>query len=189
MKRGKSKWLRMLVFVVLATGLMWARDWWERRESRVADAVEAFAREGAGDEKLAVKVTVYAIDSLRNEMPGEADLEIGEFYGRVTPEHFHQYPIQKVRAVDDPAEARRVVEAVVRGIRRKAAGAKCFEPHHALRITRGAQHVDVVICYSCNQVEVWGIDPEGNWERSVYDTTSDGSRKAVERGGIVNYEL
>jgi hypothetical protein len=58
--------------------------------------------------------------------------------------------------IDDPEEARRLVELVRRGVERNGGmAAGCFLPRHAISASRGKETVELVICYECSQIYVY----------------------------------
>jgi hypothetical protein len=61
-----------------------------------------------------------------------------------------------VRQVEVPEAARRaeILEAVQDAIRAGGDQAKCFNPRHAMRVTRGGKHVDLIICFECDNVRI-----------------------------------
>lgn len=173
MRRGR-RILLVMGGAALTWGLVVGYEVLTRRMSPLANKVEAFAQEGPGATKL--EVTVYALEPRRNELKGDEDPN--HQLAQVTAAHFHQYPILKAQAVSDAALATEVVRGVVEGMRRRASGYKCFDPRHGLRITRGGEHVDLVICYECELVEVWGL---GGAMLGEYHTTSGSSRRVMEK--------
>lgn len=65
------------------------------------------------------------------------------------------------------AEARRAMAAAIRrGIDQAGEASGCFEPRHGLRAGRGAESVDLVICFSCGWIEVHGPGASG-WVRTT----------------------
>jgi hypothetical protein len=47
-----------------------------------------------------------------------------------------------------------VLDALAKGMAAPSRGAKCFDPRHAIRATRGGKTVDLVICFECSWVHV-----------------------------------
>ena len=76
------------------------------------------------------------------------------------------------------ADARvELVEAVKDGVRGSdGTFAACFEPRHGLRFTRGTDTVELVICYECLALDVYG--PGGARE---HHTTISGVQPRVDR--------
>jgi hypothetical protein len=81
--------------------------------------------------------------------------------GDAAGETLHGYPIRKTVPIPT-GEVARVAEAVASGLGRGPA-ANCFEPHHALRVTSGSQTFELVICFSCNEVEVYRDGAKERW--------------------------
>jgi hypothetical protein len=178
MQSGKwRQWGFALAAMVMLMGLRYGYDHLMRKESRAADAVEAFAREGLES------VRVYSIEPVRRMPPGDAGDEVLEAYleEKVTEEHFHQYPVVRTRMVMDAAEAQKLVQEVAAGMRRVANPSACFDPRHGLRIVnhQGAC-LDVVLCFSCNQVEVWQIGPRGGRWELVRGTITSGPQGRID---------
>ena len=126
----RGKWIGLLIG---GAGLVMGYEVLTRKTSPLANGVEAFAREGSEP----MTVTAYALKPTLIERPGDEMTD--EYLAQVTAEHFHQYPIVKSQGVTDAALAQEVVQGVVEGMRRRAAQAKCFDPRHGLRMTRGGQ--------------------------------------------------
>ncbi len=90
---------------------------------------------------------------------------------------FHGYPILRRAQVPDAATRAEIAAAVVRG-RRQFNGEPphCFDPHHGVRVTRGGQTADFVICYECKQVSVYSsTDYAGSF------LTGDAGHKLLDR--------
>lgn len=84
-------------------------------------------------------VMLYSIDPSRTEKTTEAVAGYGA--------------LGKIEIKD--AETRRKMARALAGALDKNAGAKCFEPRHVLRATRGEVTVDFIICFECEQMEIW----------------------------------
>lgn len=69
-------------------------------------------------------------------------------------EDFHGHRIVWRTLVTDPAVQERILGVVNGGISRFATQARCFNPRHGVRVSRGARTVDIVICYECGSVHV-----------------------------------
>ena len=178
MKSGKwRQWVFALVAMVALMGLRYGYDLLMRKESRAADRVEGFAREGLES------MTVYSIEPVRRMPPGDAGDEVLEAYleEKVTEEHFHQYPVVRTRMVTDRVQAHTLVQMVVAGMRRVANPSACFDPRHGLRIVnRQGSCLDVVLCFSCNQVELWQSGPPGERWELVRGTITSGPQGRIE---------
>jgi hypothetical protein len=63
---------------------------------------------------------------------------------------FHGFPVLGYTYIVDPAVRREVVAAVKKSMRfARPYRARCFNPRHVLRVTKGEDTVDLVICYEC----------------------------------------
>jgi hypothetical protein len=69
-----------------------------------------------------------------------------------TDEEFHSYPVLGKVEVTDASKLRQLVVALKEGIDEHGGGAKCFWPRHGVRVVRGNQWVDYVICFQCGNV-------------------------------------
>jgi len=90
-------------------------------------------------------VVVYSIDGNDYDPPEKRPK---------TAEEFHGYPVLgKVEIADSAARLELVgalKEAIIDG-----GGAKCFWPRHGVRVARGGQWVDYVICFFCDNVDIY----------------------------------
>lgn len=69
----------------------------------------------------------------------------GELYG---------YPVLGKVEVSDPARRREVIAAIAGAVRDKSVvQSKCFDPRHAVRVVKGDQTIELVICFSCHNYE------------------------------------
>jgi hypothetical protein len=63
---------------------------------------------------------------------------------------FYGFPVLGYTHIADPAVRREVVAAVKKSMRfARPQGARCFNPRHVLRVSKGEETVDLVICYEC----------------------------------------
>ncbi len=53
-------------------------------------------------------------------------------------------------------ERKRVSDVLIDAVDSNGSPAACFDPHHAATLKRGDKQVDVVICYQCSQMYVYG---------------------------------
>ena len=167
---SKAKFILAVALVGAAALMVWVLS--RRVGSVVADDVAKFA----ADEVKSV--TVYSLNPVRIEMPRgefEAD-QYEEFVSKVSDQHFHQFPILKAVSSTDDRICREIVAAAVDGMRTRASGAKCFDPAHGVRISKGEQTMDLVICYECEMIEVWGEGYAGK-----HELTADSSREVLTR--------
>ncbi len=76
---------------------------------------------------------------------------------RETPgEHFHGWKVLGKTPVADAGTRQRLVAALKRGTAENdGMVAACFNPRHGIRVTRGGETLDFVICFECLQAEVF----------------------------------
>ena len=95
------------------------------------------------------QVELLALDP-GDGMGGNAGAEVGD------AELFHGFQVRGRAPLAAPEDRARAVGLLREGI--DAAGdlaALCFLPRHGLRVVRGAERVDAVICYQCLQVRLY----------------------------------
>ncbi|MCP4777436.1 MAG: hypothetical protein GY880_24725 [Planctomycetaceae bacterium] len=68
-------------------------------------------------------------------------------------EMLHGYLVLGKTEVDSAASRTEILDAVRTDIANGSSSAKCFEPHHAIRIGHDDRTSDVVICYKCRGYE------------------------------------
>jgi hypothetical protein len=101
----------------------------------------------ARDLAQAESLTVYSI------IPGQA--------GPASPDAddsqlFHGYPVLGRARVTSPKRIGRIAESLRRGVS-FGAGFSCFFPRHGVRADlRDGRRIDLVICYSCDRIEIHG---------------------------------
>ena len=69
---------------------------------------------------------------------------------------FHGCHVRRERIITDPklkVELRAAINAAIANNTGNAA--KCFNPHHGLRVSQGNQSVDLVICFGCSRLVVY----------------------------------
>jgi hypothetical protein len=72
-------------------------------------------------------------------------------------ERFHNYGVLGSAEIKGEDGHRRMAEAVYSGLLGEGAGpANCFIPRHGLRFEKGAQTVDLLICFECTWVYIFG---------------------------------
>lgn len=90
---------------------------------------------------------------------------------------FHGYLILTRAKLTNPDLQRELFDLVAQGVRTSdGTVAACFNPRHGLRVTRGADVVEFVICYECLSLDVHG--PAGAREGH---TTVSGVQRGVDR--------
>ncbi len=88
--------------------------------------------------------------------------------GPANGEHFDDRPIL-ARVVVDERERVAVAAGLYRALQGGAGQGLCFAPHHGVRAQKGAELLELSICYSCLQMKIMGgddpihlaIDPSG----------------------------
>jgi hypothetical protein len=69
---------------------------------------------------------------------------------------FHHFRVLGKTSISDPATVRKIVTAFESGVSDyDGVPASCFNPRHGIRIDDGAHRTDLVICFECEQVEVF----------------------------------
>jgi hypothetical protein len=69
---------------------------------------------------------------------------------------FHKHPILGSVLIVDPKTRIELNSALRSGIHASVGlEAACFDPRHGIRVTRGKTVTDFLICFECEQVEVW----------------------------------
>jgi hypothetical protein len=72
----------------------------------------------------------------------------------VPGEVLYGYPVLGKVEVSDPARRREVIAAIKSAVRDKSAvQAKCFDPRHAIRVVKGNETIELVICFSCHNYD------------------------------------
>lgn len=75
---------------------------------------------------------------------------------------FHGYKILGSTQVRDVGTRGKLVSALEKGIAENGGEiAACFNPRHGIHVTRGKEYADFVICFECDQVEIYGTGRGG----------------------------
>jgi hypothetical protein len=75
--------------------------------------------------------------------------------GRIKGE-YHRTHVLGRAPIDDPAERKRLYNALQSGARwNLALPALCFDPRHAIIATTAGRVTELLICFECSQVQVW----------------------------------
>jgi len=97
-------------------------------------------------------------------------------------EEFHSWKVLGRTRVE-VASREKIVEALKSGVFwHNSTSYRCFNPRHGIRLTRGAQTMDLVICFECRQVEVYIKDERAEGflvsgsPQSVFDETLRSAR-------------
>jgi hypothetical protein len=74
---------------------------------------------------------------------------------------FHGWKVLGETRIKDRAARAKVAAALVEGASKKGLEpAKCFNPRHGLQLTHKGKTVDLVICFKCARVRVYGAGAE-----------------------------
>jgi len=91
--------------------------------------------------------------------------------GKLSPqkERLHKWGILGQAEIKDAAEQHKLIEAVYRGLKAEGAGpASCFNPRHALSLEKGARRIDLVICFECTWIYIYGGSSSGKTNRLLF---------------------
>src|SRR5262249_20775026 len=89
-------------------------------------------------------------------------LDPDEKAGVGAPAQFHGWKVLGKTEVKDKAARAKLIAALVEGASKKGLeAAKCFNPRHGLQLTQKGKTVDLVICFECAQVRVYGAGQRG----------------------------
>lgn len=71
---------------------------------------------------------------------------------------FHGYRILGSTQIPDPPTRKKLVTALEKGIAENGGRtlAHCFNPRHGIHVTRAKEHADFVICFECDQIQIYG---------------------------------
>lgn len=111
-------------------------------------------------------MTIFSVD-------GTADQGGSLWKGPTAGAPMYKYPVLGSVEVTDPGRRREVMAAVRQGLRQNTPQAKCFWPRHIVRVRKGGDETDVVICFQCSNVEAHRA---GNDTVLWRGTTGDGAR-------------
>lgn len=97
------------------------------------------------------RATLYSIWPGRGKPgPGETESPLPHFEGE-----FHRFPVLGKVELIDAATRSRVLQSLLASVDDNFEGeALCFEPRHALRLGRGTDEVDLLICYHCGYMNI-----------------------------------
>ena len=73
-----------------------------------------------------------------------------------SPEDFHRHRVLGHTEIADRTVRQRLNAALRHGVEPPLTPLPmCFNPRHGIRVVRGGQETDLLICFECHQVEVW----------------------------------
>ena len=131
---------RICLFAVTLAGLMWSHGVAQFKPSatrnRLPDAARAIV-------ESADQIEILPLEPALIRQPAK-----GDFYG---------YRVLGKKAITNPAIRKRLVSALEKGIEENQGEiAACFNPRHGIHATRNGKFQDLVICFECRQVELYG---------------------------------
>ena len=126
----------MRIASLLAVGLMTAAA---AAPARSLQAVKAqFPLGSSAILEQPDRMVLYALD------PGSAKRKGATFHG---------FAVVTEKAITGATRGE-LVGALFQAMREQHSGARCFVPHHGLRAVRGAKTVDLVLCFTCQWVDI-----------------------------------
>jgi hypothetical protein len=84
--------------------------------------------------------------------------------------HFHGYHILGRKTVAQAGELKEWRRGSIEGLV-PSTSAFCFEPRHALRIRTRDSITDVVLCFECGQMRIFGLPPDQKLHNYFFDET------------------
>ena len=91
--------------------------------------------------------------------------------GKLSPqkERLHKWGILGRAQIKDADEQRKLVEAIYRRLEAEGAGpAACFNPRHTITVEKGARRIDLVICFECTWIYIYGGSSSGKTNRLLF---------------------
>jgi hypothetical protein len=70
-------------------------------------------------------------------------------------------PIGQGKAVKDVPVRKKLIDSLSKGMEGKIEEAKCFNPRHAIRATHDGKTVELVICFECQHLYLYGPGDKG----------------------------
>jgi hypothetical protein len=78
------------------------------------------------------------------------------------PDRFHGFGVLGKTELREPKLQARLVAAIAEGIRANTGlMANCFNPRHGIHAVRGTQAADLVICFECSSLRIYGLMETG----------------------------
>ena len=119
--------------------------------------------------------------------------------GKATPstENFHEWRVLGKTEVKEPADRKKLVDALRLGAEDNAGTVDgFFIPRHGLRLTSGKETVDLVICFQCLSIQVYvngnmakGFLTTGDPQKEFDALLNGRGREAVEAGQVIELGL
>jgi hypothetical protein len=165
MKLKRGLFLLCSVAAVAAIGIALQVRW-----ERIRNIRTAFPP----DVKLVLdKSEKFYLYSLQPERLPEADLR--------TMPNFHGYPISGQARVRPTPERTDLLVALREGLGKRSA-CSCFDPRYGVRVVRGNKAVDLVICFACEQMEIYD-------ERGMHRITVSASTQQAFNHILAEYDV
>jgi hypothetical protein len=104
------------------------------------------------------------------------------------PGLLHGYPVRGTVRVPTPVRRRQVGQALIAANRSGHGWAACFDPHYfdphyAVRLSRGGRGADFLICFACGNVRVVGPGEHG-CTCPIGSSAARALRRELRRGGV-----
>ena len=125
---------------------------------------------GTADLPMTVQVDMDACADPTNFIPAAAKTILEQadtfellslephFQARHVKGSFHGYRILGSTLIQDASTRKRLVQELEGGVAENQCGITlCFNPRHAIRVTRAKEYADFVICFECSRVEIYGV--------------------------------
>jgi len=134
----------------------------DRIAASMADALQARLEAQADARMLAALEAPDAVVLLALHPSAAEDLadsEDEEERALAKQPHFHGHAVLGRKTLEDAAARERLVTLLAEGIARSGDDvADCFFPRHGVRLQGAGHTIDLVICYECLQMNVYGLD-------------------------------
>lgn len=144
--------LSACILIYLLIG-MWSRMSQSRPANAKIPAREALQALFPADSRNVFEhsdhLELIAIDS----PPGESD-------------NLFDYRIVSRHEIVGARQKAQLIAAFYNGVAEDSLDALCFNPHYAIRATKGRKIVDILVCFDCGGVEVHYGDKRGGWGTS-----------------------
>jgi len=133
------QWFAVLALII-AIFVVMPQDWWHR--NHLPSAVVTTLQQADHFELL-------SLDPKLQSFPEE--------------DSFHGYGIPSRVTISDANTRKRLISALRRGMRENSDTiAACFHPRHGIRAVRKGKEADLVICFECLQIQLFG-DVQGEF--------------------------
>lgn len=96
---------------------------------------------------------------------------------------FHGYRVLRRVTISDATARKKLISALRQGMRENSGIAACFNPRHGIHAENNGRQADLVICFECLQVQLFG-DAQGEFlvsgsPQSIFDGTLKASSNAL----------